>query len=123
MPAPTSSTPAKIGLVLTISGETRAVACRAHWTIVIAKLKAVHAARYPPRNAAVGTYGWLRSRRARLTAAKINTVGVTDGSIMPTIMMVHMTKSMTTSTNVHAVNCPLASDAQHDDPDVCMRCA
>src|SRR5262245_29376760 len=86
-----SRLPPKIGLALAIDIDKRLTEVSQNCRVVAARLKTVQIIRYPRRNTATGTYGPLRSLRRWFTVANVITIGVTEGAIMATIMMDHIT--------------------------------
>ena len=62
-------------------------------------------------NTRVGTNGWARSRRRRLTVAKVRIIGMAEGSIMPGIIAHQMSTFSSRSAAVHGAAAAGAASA------------
>src|SRR6266851_4701138 len=101
-PAAMSRPPFSVALVAVIVVESIAAWCNPHSANVATPENAVQTARYPRRKMVTGTYGRSAACRRWFTLRKARIMGAADGTIMATIITVHITKRSRTVVGPHS---------------------
>ena len=96
-----SSPPFSAVLVAVMVVESIAAWCNPHSARVATAENAVHTARYPKRKMVTGTNGLFAACRRWFTVTKARIMGAADGTIMATIITVHITKRSRTVVGPH----------------------
>ena len=103
MPAAMSRTPPTIGGECPIIEESAPPTCSPQFKMVANSEKPHHTSKYPLTNAAVGAYGRPTNSRFSRTRPKSRIIGVADGSIIATIITVHMMNMKPKSAAPHCI--------------------